>query len=184
MASREINLISRFPNLSPEVEKRRGQLARLTPLVLGIYVLILLGVFVLSFILEQQLNQVQAAITGKRAAITALSANEAKYMLLKQKATAIKSILDSRYPYASVYKYFKNLETKGGTIVSVSLNETGEVSLNVIITNSETLNDYINSLLSDAEQYFRRVELRSVGFQKDGTFQVQLYVDTAGSPPL
>lgn len=184
MASREINLILDKRKLSPQELKLRAQINRYMPVILIIYVILLVGVVGISLYVKSRISNLNKTIASEQEAIKLLSANESSYMLLKQKSAAIKNILNGRYPYMAVYAYFRNLETKGGEINSIQIKETGELNLNINLQGTVELDEYISSLLAEAQKHFRRIELGGISIQPSGNIVVSLLVDTLPNPSL
>ena len=176
MPSREINLSfdTRRPN--PNVVETWKFIKRFLPPVLGIYAAILLGVLGYSFYLTRTLDQLDASLNQTREQIKSLARNEGMYLVLKQKAQAVAFIQKNRYPFADQFAFYKNLELAGGILSNLSLNGAGQTTFTVHIDDTPRLDGYINVLVGEATQKFHSVELNSIGFNPDGSYNIGLNV--------
>lgn len=184
--TREINLISQRPILSPQEQKLEALVKMWLPLVCGIYALVLGGVLLISLYFTFRINRTEAKISQERTRIAGLEKNEGLYLSLKQRVRALTQIMDGHYPYTSLIEFFDQQEADSAkkTIVkSLKIDEAGAVSINLFIANTEELDWFINQLLQAAQTRFARVELVSIGYQTDGTFDISLEISGKKTQP-
>ncbi|MEK7166027.1 MAG: hypothetical protein AAB874_04445 [Patescibacteria group bacterium] len=151
------------------------------PLILFLYVIVLGVLLGGVYVVSGQLKQIDANITSEQTAIKSMEKNEQVYMQLKQKSAALAQILPSRLPYANIYGYFQQKVSQSLNLGRLTISEAGEVSLNMHVSDSETLDAFINQVLADAETRFSRVEFVSLQseFPKGYSVEMQFAVKTA-----
>ncbi len=174
MVSREINLLSEKHSVSPSELAFRRLLGIWTPLVLGLYLFILSATLITSFYFKSRLANVENRMKQERSQIQALEKNEGTYLLLKQKAGVLKRILDARFPYNDLFFYFQDLKNFQATIKSINLNSSGELTVNLSVPDSSTMEVLFNGLLTDGKSRFNRIELVSVLLKSTGGYDLSL----------
>lgn len=173
MASREINLLSEKRTVSTTELAIRHFLSVWTPLVLGIYLFILAVTLITSLYFKNRFSNLEKQVTVERSLIQALENNEGTYLLIKQKAGVLKRILDSRFPYSDLFAYFQNLNSFQGTLRSMNLNSNGEITVNLSVPDSISMELLFNGLLTDSLR-FNRIELVSVVLKSPGGYDLSL----------
>ena len=181
--AREINLLTEKQILSAQEQELRRKIAIWVPFILGILVVSLGVVLGSRFYLSRLLSQTGTGITREKNRIGELEKNEGMYLILKQKATALSQIINSHYPYHSLFQFIKTLEYQtdpnSAKITSVVLAETGEVKLETAVSDTEKLDRFISQLLQEAQVRFERVELVSVAVKQDAGYEIILDIETA-----
>lgn len=178
MATREINLVSEKEALSSQDIRIRRLLKFWTPLFLVIF-LIILGVAVFfQFRTTQQLSGLNTQISSVENQIKSMERNESAYLLLKQKATAISDILNSRFAFIDIINYFKSFENNDVKINSMSLMNSGTIQLDMRLGDSELLDNLLTTFIEAGGKKFKTIELTSINLRPDYTYEINLNIDT------
>lgn len=177
--SREINLITKIDEISSVEQKVRDIVKKWIPSVLVIFTLILAITLGISFYLRYQLRQVAASIDNEKTQIGSLAKNEGMYILLKQKADAIHTIMTHHYPYVNLYNFFQSQTNPDLQLLTVLLSESGAVQINVQVKSSDILDNYINRLLDEGGKLFHRIELISIQLKPEAYYDVTFEISTS-----
>lgn len=175
MVSREINLLSEKRATSTTVLAIRRILSVWTPLILGSYLFILATTLITSLYFKSRFSSLEKQVNVERNRIQALENSEGTYLLLKQKAGVLKRILDSRFPYSDLFAYFQNLKSFQGTLKSLHLDSSGNLTVNFSVPDSTSMEVLFNGLLSDSSR-FSQIELESVVLKPTGGYDLSLAI--------
>lgn len=162
MDARQINLLGEKQPLSVREVRLHRTLKKIAPILLGIYAVMVLAVFGTSWYLNAQLKRVSTAIEMERSAIKGNELNEGVYLLFLQKIRALRQIMALRPPYVQTFAYLKQFESDEIQIKTFSIDDKGEILLSLAVTNSELLEQLVDSILEEGLQTFETAELRSV----------------------
>ncbi len=175
MASREINLLIKPEDYLSAVQKQQLKQVKIwVPAGLFIFLLILLGVVVTNFIVNNKDRDLNNQIATTSRAIENLTQNEGIYMILKQKVSTINKIINTRYDYLAVFDFFKTLELDNGQITQMTLARDGKTLLSFTLNDSEAMDRVVNTIINQAEYRFQSVQLISVGLGKNGGYVMEL----------
>ena len=180
MAAREINLIHERKIFTPFEERFIHDIYKALPYVLGSFALILILTFSISFYINRTLNKLDQDIASEKDQIRAKEKDEGRYLLLKQKASALSQIINTQYPYADFFNYIKSLTGADVLLNDISMAANGNVILSVTVKNTEVLDTFIKTILTDADSRFRQIELSGLEFNGGSDFTIQLAIITQG----
>lgn len=179
MPNREINLFRKHEVFTADELKLKSFTKRVLPLILGFYILLLALSLFASVAVNQQLASADSAIVKERAAIAELKGNEGTYLLLKQKASVLGKILDSRFAYAEKIEFFKSLEITGAAVESLEVDETGKLVVSLKVLDSNHLERLVTMLVKEAEKRFTKVEVEGVSYiPGNSILQITLSIET------
>ncbi len=177
MASKEINLLQAKQEISSESNRWKNLLLKVVTPFLFLFIAMAVLIIGVNIYLDQQLNSVKTQVDSELVLIKSMEKNEGIYMLLKQKATAISTIMQNRYAYDSVYNFVENLNQKGGKVLSLSISEAGNVSLSVEIPDTQTLDDFLKAIIADAEKRFNKVQLNGITYKPGTNYMISFTIN-------
>lgn len=176
MASKEINLFTKKIHFSPQEEKIQGMIQVITPVILIVFVVVLVAVLGGSIYIRASDARMNNQMESAKTQISQLEKNEGLYLLLKQKASAITQIINSRFPYLEVFSYLKSIERDNNVIQSITIEESGKVSLIMKIINTDTLDSFVTEILSQANERYNRIEILGLEYNPEGNYVLSLEV--------
>lgn len=179
MASKEINLLQKDIYLSPENKRWKELVYKFLTPILVFYAGVLVVIISFNITLSTQINAKNNQIQTELQKISNLSKNESIYILVKQKATALTQIMSNRYPYGSLFDYFQLLNQKGDQITSLSMDNAGNISMTVIIPNTDSLDNFINSLTSEADKRFASIKMGDIAYKAGNAYNISFNIQTA-----
>ncbi len=177
MATREINLFKRIELLSPDELKLKTFTRRFVPIILGLFIIVVVGVLYMSFVVSGELTKLDTDIINERNRIDNLKRSESLYLLLKQKASVLSKVINSQYPYNDQIEFFKSLEPEGTKLKNMELDETGKLSLQMSLVNSASMEKVVDKIVAQAHKKFRQVELDNVRYE-EGVLAISFQIDT------
>lgn len=175
--AREINLIPKREESTPEQIRLQAFVKWGLPLILIVYVFMLALVLVFAYSINQQLADADKNILDEKSKINALRRNESIYLLLKQKTLALNKILPDHYPYPMQLEYFKSLNTTGAIVKAIEIADSGQVLLTLDTSDSTVVDTLVTEILKAAVKRFRNVELQGIQYTPGGSIILRLNLD-------
>jgi len=153
--------------------------------ILGVYILLIGGVFAYSLYLTNQKKQLEGEIQQVSSQIQKQSAMEAKYVFIKTKLKALVPVLASQRKNQDLMAAVLTLLPPGVSVKNFTVNEDGKISFSAEVADFQTFNRLLTNLKKGEVTPKVRMQLAKIGslnLSSDGNygFNVILELVTKG----
>lgn len=174
---KEINLlVEQFEETEAE-KKLKRTLNIISPIVLLIFGVIVIGVFTFSLIQSAQASDLNKKIINAQNSIQQHSEAESFLRGSKIKLSAVEKVFQQQVDYSKVIANLQEITPQELTLTNLSLGGDKSVEVSYRAANSDLITTLLNNLLDPQTggKYFHQVKLKNLVFSKEGNFLISLY---------
>ncbi len=178
MAKFSINLLP-AEVIAEELKKSKFYKVQLVGVVIILFLAFLASTTVALRILQSHnISQVQAQVASSQQRVTELKSTQASLVLLKNRLTAISEHVGVISKEVSMYKLIDKLIPSQAVVNSIDVDNLGQVSILVLITDAQTLDNLVNNLTNSNsnENQISQVSVDSLNRGKDGVYRVSFKI--------
>lgn len=174
--AKEINLLQEQLQESERTILLKKYLGILSPIVLVVFSVLVIGVFVFSIMQSVKAKEMETKIKNTESNIQSLSESESYLRGIKIKLTSVNKIIKEQIDYAKIVSEIQ--ETTPPDINFTNLSLTGDklVEISYKAPNSDVLKNLVNGILDETSggRYFENVKLKNLVYSRDGYYLLTL----------
>lgn len=165
---------------------RDKKIARITAVVLGVFLFVTVALLVFQLYLKSKLDSVKAASVEEQRRIQSLTATQTSYALVSKKVKTVAEIFTKRGNKWDAITFFYSILPAGTAINSVEFQSSGDSSQLSFTIQAPTvfLYDQLSTVLQ-SDQVKRSgytLELGSLSRGKDGSYRVDVTLKSSTAP--
>lgn len=174
--TKEINLLQIYLQESESERKVKKLIKILSPIVLLVFVLIVIGVYSFSVIQSAQANSLNSKISNVLNTIQSQSQTESYYQGIKLKLNLVKEIFSDQIDYAEVTEQLQKISPPDITFSNLTISSDKKIDVTYKAQNSDIVKELINSLLDPnmGGKYYDQIMLKSLVYNREGWYIIAL----------
>ncbi|MBI2601186.1 hypothetical protein HYW42_04475 [Candidatus Daviesbacteria bacterium] len=133
----------------------------------------------LTILQNQKLKRVQTEVSAAQTTVTSFGKTELDLLLLKNRLQVVNQLIEVPSKQREIYeKLYKSLPPSI-VVSSFSVDSTGNVLTSLVSTDIKILDDFINKLTSENEQYkfVKEVKIETLNRGRDGAFRSTIRIN-------
>jgi hypothetical protein len=174
--AKEINLLNEQSEESGAEKKLKQRINILSPIILLIYAVLVIGIFSYSLLQTAQASDLKKKIKNTENSIQQMSETESFLRGSKIKLAAVNTVLAQNVDYAQTIARLKEITPEELNLTAMILGGDRSVEVSYRVLNSDLVAGLINNLLNPqiGGKYFEKVKLKNLAFSKDGFYIISL----------
>lgn len=173
---KEINLLDLTEKVSLEESKTHRKRMETSIGIFIVFILIAGAIFGYYYYLARQLSQIILLSNAKESEVETLKPIEEKYLVVKDKTSAIAGIIVKRPNLVPMLDLLQNTTPEGISYETVGIPSDDKISVSGTAQNSAVLISYFNTISTDVNftKYLKEVSVNSVNLEKEGVYKFDL----------
>ncbi len=174
--TKEINLLQIYLQESESERKVKSIIKILSPIILFIFIIIVIGVYSFSVIQSAQANDLNDKISNTLKTIQSQSQAESYHQGIKLKLSLVKNIFSDQIDYAEVTEQLQKISPPEITFNNLTISSDKKIEVTYKAPNSDIVKDLINSLLDPdmGGKYYDQIMLKSLIYNREGWYVIAL----------